>query len=64
MVIVFIICLLLLVIAVFILVRSGPNPFLFDFMREVLGEKRGRHVEAPATAEDIETSKVDSTVIK
>jgi len=38
-----IVSLLLLVVAVYFLIKTKPNLFLFDFMREVFGEAKESH---------------------
>jgi hypothetical protein len=51
--IVSLICIFLLAIAVFFLLKSGPNTFVFEFMREVVGEKRAPQANEATPSKDV-----------
>jgi hypothetical protein len=55
------ICLLLLAVAVYFLIKSKPNLFLFELMQEVCGERKGSQANYANKSKDEQTSEPNIT---
>jgi len=55
------ICLLLLAVAVYFLMKTKPYPYLFELMQEVFGDKKVTQPNSADTLKDMRTGNPDPT---